>query len=62
MDVHMQKVRDHMICLTVIPLHNMQVEEVARQLQQMELVTDSSATENETMATQARMLEQGMYV
>ena len=44
------------------PLHHTQVEQMTRQLQQMELPTSPTTTGDETMATQADMLDQGMYV
>ena len=40
----------------------MQVEEIEHQPQQMELVPNPTSTENDTMATQARVLDQGIYV
>ena len=40
----------------------MQVEQVARKLQKMELATSPTTTGDETMVAQAEMLDQGTYV
>ena len=46
----------------MLSIHHMQVNQMAEQLQQMELATGRTTTGNEATVTQAKMLDQGMYV